>query len=616
MKVVEVIPVVKGITRPTLSYFTREKFEPGSFVRIPLRKGFAYGIVATSIDARKAKASVKGASFQMRKLSVIERAGKLSDAFMKAADSTAKYYSTTLGSVLSTLLPKLLLEHPELIKKPYKETPVSPREVKLVQLGKDERFREYRSIVRESFARGQSVLFIAPSRDEALRASDSLSIGIERYVFTAVQKSPKVLGKIMADAQAEKHPILFITTQSWVSFDRKDLCTFILEKENSRGYRTLARPYINLKTFLEYYAKAKGATLVLGDSLLSIESLWHEREGRYSEFAPLTWRLKTRCEAEVVDMRAKKEFDVFSPRLTEAVQRSIALGKNVFIYAARKGHSSTTVCGDCAALLLCKNCKAPMVLHEGPVYICHHCGAKRSAETRCDHCQSWKLNPLGIGIDRIAEEAKKVFEGTQVFVLDKDKAPSSAKAKSIVKRFNESEGSILVGTELALSYLEDVPTVAICSLDSLFSIPDFYINERIFYLVTRLRETAEERFIIQTRNAGEEILEYAAAGNILDFYRSEIRDREELRYPPFSVFVKVMTEGSKVEIDKKAANLMHLFTEFDPHFIVESHGQREKVKLAMVMRFGGSAWPDATASEKLLLLTPDFTVKVDPESIL
>lgn len=613
MKVVEVIPIIKGVAKPTLSYFTKDKFAPGSFVRVPVQKRQALALVASSDDVRHAKSELKSAGFALRKLQAVPSAGLLNPAFVKAAKKTADFYAAPLGGVLRTLLPKLVLESPDVLGKPITKSG-SPREVKLIQLGVEERYREYRSIVRESLARETSVMLIVPTQVEARKAEQALAIGIEKYVFSPIGKTPKNIKKVLKDALAEKHAILFITTPAYICFDRSDLDTFILDRENSRAYRSLSRPFVDAKRFLEIYASERGANLILGDSTLSLGSLKKLADGIFAEFTPLTWRLKERSETELVDLRAKKEFEVISDRLKKNIESALAERKSVFLFGARKGLASSTVCSDCGSLVLCKNCGAPLVLHDGPIYACHHCGAKRSAETRCDYCESWKLTPLGVGIDRIHSSIKELFPEAKIFLADKDKASTPARVRALVREFQEMPGSILIGTELPLAYLEDIPLVAAVSLDSLFSIPDFFINERIFYLIVRLREIASERFILQTRNAGAQILEFAGAGNILDFYRTELSEREELRYPPFSIFVKASIEGDPETLQKKAAFLLSLFARFDPQFLMESRGAKHG-ELSMVMRFDRERWPVSEARDKLLLLPQEFLIKVDPESL-
>ena len=597
---------MRGLTKPTLSYFSKDKFSSGTFVKIPLRKGSTLAIVKSSFDARQIKDDIKKSSFSLKKLTAVKEASGLSPAFMQAVRQTAHFYATSEGSVLGAVLPKKFLASPKLLKQTTNKTQVCG-EVGLVQLVDEERFREYRGIIREAFARRQSVLFITPTKEEALRAKSLLSTGIERYVYTENE---------MLKALEDKHPILLITLPSLIAFDRRDLKIIIVERENSRAYQTMSRPFLSTKTFIEYYALNKGLTLILGDSLLSLESLWRERNGQFSEFSPLTWRIKHETPAEIVNMRESKTFEILSPRLRNFINETLDKNKRIFLFGVRRGLAPSTVCSDCGSILLCKNCHAPMVLHSPPLYVCHHCGAKRTAETKCDTCGGWRLMPLGIGTERIFEECKKLYKDTPIFLVDKESAPTRAKAKAIIKQFQASKRGILVGTELSLPYLEMVDRVGVVSLDSLFSIPDFSINERIFYLLTHLRSLAKEAFLIQSRNVGSEVLEQAMRGNILDFYRAEIAEREEIAYPPFSIFIKVIFEGTPDKVKKQSIYLQSLFIENKPHFILNQRAKHGKQILSMILRAPRESWPNAEICRKLLLLTPDFLIKVDPESII
>ncbi|HRH25630.1 MAG TPA: hypothetical protein PLD99_01590 [Parcubacteria group bacterium] len=620
MKVVEVVPIVKGFTRETLSYFSKESFAPGSFVKIPLRNGSILGIVESTVDVSQKKSLIKKAGFPLKKISLAPKQA-LSRGFMKAVETTSKFYATSSGSVLGTLLTKFFLDNPNFLKK-NSRTNSETSEVKLIQLSEEERYREYRGVIRESFAKGSSVMFIAPTKKDLDKAKNSLNVGIEKFVYSTAGITPKGLKKLFLKIHEEKHPVLIITSMSNCVFDRPDLDLIIVERENSRAYRGLKRPYLDYKMFLKNYTKECGKSLIFGDSVLSLETLWLEKEGMYSAVTPLTWRLKDKASGEIIDMREKKEFEIISEKLQKRIKMSLTENKKIFLFGVRKGLSSTTACGDCGSLLLCKNCSSPLVLHTQQIqgetlnyYKCHHCGAKRTAETRCDSCQSWKLTPLGIGIDTIAKECREKMPEVNVFILSKEHTPTKSKAVETVKRFFDTPQSILIGTEMAIEYLESVPTVGVVSLDSLFSIPNFYINERIFYLVTRLKEITGESFLIQTRNAGVNILEWATAGNILDFYRSEIEEREDLHYPPFSYFIKISFEGTIDKVEAKSILLKNDFELFNPHFMIKKSGQGKTAELTMIIRISRENWPDESLQRKLLLLTPDFLIKVDPESI-
>ncbi len=632
LSIIEVIPIVKGLTKPTLSYFTRDKFEIGNFVTVPIRKGRAQGIVVSIKNAKEHKNEIRSATFALKKIAKSASKLSLSDNFIKAADLTSIFYATTVGSILGALIPKIILEDPSLISsdRPSNSNPTAHQETLLVQMDDQNRFREYKSIIRECFSKKTSVLLCVPTHEDGLRLFDFLSKGIEQYAYLTSNKSPKELKKLIHKASVETHPILFITTYSYLSINRADFSTMILERENSRSYRTLSRPYISIKTFLEYFAKASGARLIMGDSVLSIETLWKEKQGEYTDLSPLQWRINRDSQISLVDMKeirnegsleSKKIFEVFSSELKNLITQSIEERNKIFLFGVRKGLAPSTVCGDCGTILPCLNCGSPVVLHEKSdtkerIYICHACGANRNALTLCDNCNSWKLAPLGIGVDRIKNEIETLYPGVPLFIIDKDNAPTPARARKIIQEFASIKGGILIGTELAFLYLEKIPYSAIVSLDSLFSIPDFGINERIFYLASKLSELTTKKTIFQTRNIGQEVLTYASEGNILDFYRSEIEDRESLLYPPYSIFIKVTSNGSPQDIEGKAMELRRLFIEYNPDFIRFRSTTPGLFTLSMVIRIARVHWPDRNLREKLLLLTPDFLIKVDPESIL
>ncbi|MBX4200035.1 hypothetical protein KW790_01050 [Candidatus Parcubacteria bacterium] len=632
MRVVEVVPFARGITRDKLSYFTKEDLPLGTLVRIPIRKSSYLGLIIGSREVEEAKLELRSADFTLRKLEEIERVGSVPESLVKASLRTGVYFAATTGSVLGAILPKIFLDIPSLMGEGPEIQKVGKKEALLIQLPTNERMQEYNSIVRSSFARKESVLLIVPTREDALRLEFLLSKGIEKFTFTLSGKSVNIQKEILAKARDEKHPILFITTPGFLSFTRRDLCTIIIERENSRSYKTLKRPYLNYKIFIQYLAEETGATLILGDTVLSLESLKKAKEDVYSEYTPLSWNVKSNSQIRVMNMResrtereSPRDFEIFSKKATNLISKALEEKKKIFLFGARKGLAHTTVCGHCGALLLCKNCGAPVVLHklkdskeptQDRIYICHHCGARRDALTTCDKCGSWKLIPLGIGTDRIIEELKLQFPKAPIFILDKEHTPTGAKASKVAKEFASTRGGILVGTELALLYLEKVPYSIVVSLDSLFSIPDFTINERIFYLLTHLKEVTEVDMLIQTRNRGEVILDYATEGTILEFYRFEMKEREELYYPPLSLFIKVSIEDERSSLKTHASLLENLFRPWNPEFIEERGLGSHRSILSMIMRVGRSNWPVKELSEKLLLLPPSFSIKVDPESIL
>ena len=162
-----------------------------------------------------------------------------------------------------------------------------------------------------------------------------------------------------------------------------------------------------------------------------------------------------------------------------------------------------------------------------------------------------------------------------------------------------------------------VHNAAIISLDSLFSIPDFRIQEKIIHTLLTLRSLTTKEFIVQTRRAEEKVFEYALKGNLSDFYRDTIAERNIFNYPPFVNLIKITLEGPKEAI---IAEMNSIQKSLEPHvvdiFPAFTHTVRGDYVLHGLMRIPRGNWPSESLSNKLRSLPPSVSVNIDPESLL
>jgi primosomal protein N' (replication factor Y) len=273
----------------------------------------------------------------------------------------------------------------------------------------------------------------------------------------------------------------------------------------------------------------------------------------------------------------------------------------------------------------CSTCGAPTVLHGTTgkdvgvhnFFLCHRCGEKRSAQEVCIHCGGWRLKALGVGIDSVEVEIKKQHPESSIFTLDKDRVKTHEKAKEIIRTFEETPGSILLGTEMALPYLTfKIQSTIIASLDSFFAIPDFRIGERIMQILIKLRSITTEQFLLQTRNPEAKLLEYGLKGNLMDFYKDEISEREQFLYPPFKTIIKLTLEGTKDRVTSLITEAKQKFASHTPDvfpaFLSMHKGQ---VSMNMLIKTDPKK-PDPALNEKINSLTQEWSISVNPESLL
>ena len=250
--------------------------------------------------------------------------------------------------------------------------------------------------------------------------------------------------------------------------------------------------------------------------------------------------------------------------------------------------------------------------------MCHKCGERRSAEEMCVVCGGWRLTPLGIGIDRVAEEFRTRFPEIDIFQIDADSTKTVKQISETLQRFKNKPGSVLLGTESALLHLSDkVDHVAVASLDSLFALPDFRIQEKILYLLIRLRAAATRSILVQTRKPEEKVFEYGLKGNLSDFYRATLEERKKFKYPPFSILIKLTIEGKKDKIAETMAKtqegLMPYEIDVFPAFTATVKGNSI---IHGLLNVETHSWPDPILIAKLRSLPPNVLIKVNPETLL
>ena len=636
MKILEVIPIARGINKDTLSYFSGTDIPIGSIIKVPLRKRVVPALVINAREIEDTKSEIKNSSFALKKIAKVKFTNLLTKNFVDATETTANYYVGTIGAVLNSIIPKTLFENIEKIKLPL----INPENAKkttkaekfVIQATDEDRYAQYKSIIREEFAKNASVFFCLPTIQDIKKAKESLHKGIEQYTFVLHgSMNKKDIVETFNKILEEKHPVLIIGTGGFLSIPKNNISTIILDKENSRTYKTQIRPYIDIRKFAEIFASKINAKIIFGDLLLRTDTIWRQKKGELVELVSLKFRSLTTSSQEIIDMRSiqkenettenKKAFRILSERLEKKIKENVKNNEHMFIFTGRRGLSPSTVCADCGNVVKCNSCGAHTVLHKSVTenfFLCHKCGERRSALEKCSHCGGWRLTTLGIGSEMVEEKIKELYPSASIFRIDADATPTHNRAQIVADKFYNSPEGILIGTEMALLYLtEKIENTAVVSIDSFFSIPDFRINERILNILLKIRSITDKHFIIQTRDITQKVFDYAVKGNLVDFYRDEINDREKLHFPPFTTLIKVSISGTKDAVLEMVENIQKIIEphtiDIFPAFIPQSKG---KYGVNGIIKIPGGKWPDKELCDKLKILPIDVLVNVDPDSLI
>ncbi|PIR68101.1 hypothetical protein COU49_02910 [Candidatus Nomurabacteria bacterium CG10_big_fil_rev_8_21_14_0_10_35_16] len=644
MKILSVIPLKKGVLKGNLTYFSSLDIPVGNIVSISLRNKKELGLVVATEDLSQKKSNVKNMNFNLKKINETKGSSIFLPEYLESIFDVSNYFAKNRNNAIASLIPRVFIEKYDEISKTKNETENNKKNDKNLRVEKllfqyplKDRMSIYKTLIRESFAKRKSIFIVLPTELDIKKFEDFLARGVEQFTFSlhsgnSAKKTILNYKKIITS----KHPLLIIGTAPYLSMPKNNIGTIILEQENSSAYKMIAKPFFDLRIFTEVFASKIGAKLIIADNLLRFETLARKEIENINTLHPLSYRVDSGNEVMVLGKNPEKEkggFQILKRESLEEIKNTLKNKQNVFIFSLRKGLATITTCKDCGNNIVCENCNSTLVLYSSKdetkkIFICNKCGKEKDTNITCDVCGSWNLMPLGIGTDTVYEYTKKILPKIKIFKLDKESAKTKKGAENIIKEFENSKGAILIGTEMALLYMSNkIPLSVIASFDSLWSIPNFRIAEKILKILLTINTQTEGKFIIQAKNETDGAILAIQRENFLSFIREELEDRKVLGYPPFKRFIKITFSGNKTETSKAREVLKELFKDYHPEifsgFIPKT---KDKYSTNLLLKLETKNWSlpalfiggkiDEVLLSKLMSLPRSFQVSVDPEDLL
>ncbi|MGI9118507.1 MAG: hypothetical protein ACR2IQ_03080, partial [Minisyncoccia bacterium] len=350
MFVVETMPITKTGMQggsETLTYYTSAHVEPGFLVEVPLRRSYITGIVISVTPLENQKSSIKTASYGLKKIHKVIGPSTISNAVFETAKSVAAWYATNIGSITAGIIPKELLVT---IKKSKNKTDTeenkkdgTKNQVLVLQATPEIRMGIYKTRIRESFARGQSIIIITPTRERARVLFTELSRGIEQFSgcidSTHSAKKQQMLFNMVYNTD---HGLLLVGTPHVLSLYHDLVKTIVVEDEAHDAYYTVNRPLIDYRIVAEHMAQITGSTLVLGGSLLRAETLENFWAHTYGRVEPIDMRFPKLAEVKIVDRTLEEKFSIFSAPLVKTISEVGNRKEHIMLFCIRKGIAPIT----------------------------------------------------------------------------------------------------------------------------------------------------------------------------------------------------------------------------------------------------------------------------------
>lgn len=342
------------------------------------------------------------------------------------------------------------------------------------------------------------------------------------------------------------YPIV-IGARSAIFAPMDNIGLIILDEEHENTYKSSNRPRYYTHDVAHRLAKEHKCHIILGSATPSIRTYYKALQGEYS-LLKLTKRAKDNPlpEVSIVDMKDELyngNRSELSVEMRYAIENNLQNKEQTILFLNKRGYASYVFCRSCGYVVKCPNCDVTMTYHiNNKELLCHYCGYKKQKDSNCPTCGSNKFRQIGSGTQKLEMELKKSYPNARIIRMDSDSMQRKGAYDRAILKISKGEADILIGTQMVTKGFdfENVTLVGVILADSILNFPDFKSSERTFQLLTQVagragRGIKKGRVIVQTYETKHYAIQLAKEHNYLDFYTKEIKYRQMMEYPPFTI---------------------------------------------------------------------------------
>ncbi len=535
----------------------------GAIVRIPFGRARARGIVVSLADASPPGVEARPVE------AVI---GQVPETLVALALWLADYYGTTPARALALVAP----ENPKRRKEqaPPAERQALAGEGEPLELSEPQVAAVARIVAAIDSGGGNLLLYGATGSGKTEVYLQACAAVLDRglgaiILVPEIALAPQTVGRVRArfgervailhsaltDAERrdERERIatgearLVVGARSAVFAPLRGLGLIVVDEEHDPSYKQDSDPRYDARTVAAKRAALEGAVAVFGSATPRPES-WAALER-----LELGGRLGARLPpVRVVDLRREAGYPLSAP-LLEALRGIADRRGKAILLLNRRGVAPALHCRACGTTIRCPNCDVSLVLHGDTSLRCHHCGFEAQSPANCETCGSPDLARLGAGTQKLERELAREVPELELIRLDADAVAKPEALAASLRRFAESEGAVLLGTQMVAKghHFTGVELAAVVDADTGLAMPDFRAEERTFQLITQLAgrsgRDAPGRVIVQTYQPDSRAVAHAARHDVGRFLAEELERREALAYPPYTHLVRIVVSGPERE---------------------------------------------------------------------
>lgn len=334
-----------------------------------------------------------------------------------------------------------------------------------------------------------------------------------------------------------------------------ELGLVVVDEEHEQAFKQEDGTIYHARDMAVVRARLEGCPVVLASATPSLETLANVERGRYARVElPARHGGASLPKVEAVDLRkfppARQSF--LSEPLRAALREALAAGEQSMLFLNRRGYAPLTLCRACGHRLQCPSCTAWLVEHRLHARLqCHHCGYSAPLPRNCPACTAEdSFVACGPGVERVAEEARRLFPDARIDVMTSDTVTGPAAAEEFVRRMAAREIDILVGTQIVAKghHFPLLTLVGVVDADLGLSGGDLRAGERTWQLLHQVagragRAERPGRVLLQTYMPEHAVMKALVGGDRARFLAAERADRQRHGWPPYGRLAAVIVAG-------------------------------------------------------------------------
>jgi len=374
---------------------------------------------------------------------------------------------------------------------------------------------------------------------------------------SVTKKNKKIIWNGIATGKIK----VLIGARSSLFLPFSNLGIIIVDEEHDQSYKQDEGIIYNARDMAISRASFANIPINLVTAVPSIETFNNIKKGKYFHSRLYKRYLDANLpNHKIINLNKSslKSNSWISDKTIEKVKEHLNKNDQVLFFVNRRGFSPYVLCKKCLKVHTCPNCSINLVYHKKKEnLICHYCGYKTKLIRKCNDNENCEYVFSGPGVERIYEEAKKIFPDKKITIFSSD-TMNKKSSSEILEKIKNNKIQILIGTQLISKgfHFPNLNCIIVVDLDLTLHGHDLRSAEKNLQLYHQLSGRAGRTgklatVYFQTYNVKSNVVSEITNVNPDIFLEKELILRKKNNLPPFEKFISIILSGrneKKIEI--------------------------------------------------------------------